>query len=87
MRFVAETTDVGPRRPEIFLVLVGVLLVGCHSKNLPQREPSVQVTRVPMANPGGPAKLDYIEGRASDARPDQQIVLYARSGVWWIQPF
>lgn len=87
MRFVAETTDVGPRRPDISLVLAGVLLIGCHSTNLPQRDPSVQVTRVPMANPGGPEQLDYIEGRAANARPDQQIVLYARSGVWWIQPF
>jgi hypothetical protein len=42
---------------------------------------------VPLANPGGPEELDYIEGRVSDARPDQQIVLYAHSGVWWIQPF
>jgi hypothetical protein len=43
---------------------------------------------VPAADPGGPARLDYIEGRATGAAPTQQIVLYARSGgVWWIQPF
>ncbi len=87
MRFVAETTDIRPRRPVIFLVLLSTLLTGCHSKNLPQRKPSIEVTRVPSANPGGPEQLDYIEGRATDARPDQQIVLYARSGFWWIQPF
>jgi hypothetical protein len=40
-----------------------------------------------MANPGGPEQLDYIEGRVSNAKPDQQIVLYARSGIWYIQPF
>ena len=87
MRFVAETPDVRRRRPHIVLVLVSVFLVGCHSNNLPPRKPSLQVTRVPLANPGGPEKLDYIEGRVSDARPDQQIVLYAHSGIWWIQPF
>jgi len=87
MSFVADAPYVKRRPPDIFLVLVSVLLVGCHSKD-PQRKPSIQVTRVPMADPGGPEKLDYIEGRVRNARPDQQIVLYARSGgVWWIQPF
>jgi hypothetical protein len=42
---------------------------------------------VPSANPGGPEQLEYIEGLATNARPDQQIVLYAHSGVWWVQPF
>jgi hypothetical protein len=31
--------------------------------------------------------MDFIEGRVSGAVPGQRIVLYARSGVWWIQPF
>jgi hypothetical protein len=87
MRFIADTSYFRQRRPNIFLILVSVLLVGCHSKNLPLRKPSLQLTRVPSANPGGPEQLDYIEGRATDAGPDQQIVLYARSGFWWIQPF
>ncbi len=87
MRFISETPDTKPRRQQILLVLVSALLVGCHSNGSPSRKPSVQVTRVPSANPGGPEQLDYIEGRTSDTRPDQQIVLYARSGVWWIQPF
>jgi hypothetical protein len=86
MTFIADTSCVRIRRLDIFLVLVSVLLLGCHSKNLP-RKPSLQVTRVPMANAGGPEQLDYIEGRAIDSGPGQQIVLYARSGVWWIQPF
>ncbi|HKY06440.1 MAG TPA: hypothetical protein VJQ56_16200, partial [Blastocatellia bacterium] len=30
--------------------------------------------------------LDIIQGRAIGARPGQQIVLYARTGTWWIQP-
>jgi len=88
MRFVAETTDIRLRRPGLFLFMASILLTGCHSTNLPQRKPSVEVTRVPSANPGGPEQLDFIEGRATGAGPDQQIVLYARSGVvWWIQPF
>jgi hypothetical protein len=88
MSLVAETPYIARRRPNIFIVFFGAFLVGCHSNNLSQRKPSIEVTRVPIADPGGPEKLDYIEGRVSDAGPDQQIVLYARSGgVWWIQPF
>jgi hypothetical protein len=85
MRFIADISCVRKRRPDILLVLVSVLLGGCHAKDA--RKPSLQLTRVPLANPGGPEQLDYIEGRVSDAKPDQQIVLYAHSGVWWIQPF
>jgi hypothetical protein len=31
-------------------------------------------------------KHDIIDGRVTGARPGQQIVLYARSGKWWVQP-
>lgn len=33
-----------------------------------------------------PDMLDSVEGRVSDARPGQRIVLYARSGAWYVQP-
>jgi len=41
---------------------------------------------VPQADEGARAKHDIIEGRVTGARPGQQIVLYARSGAWWVQP-
>jgi hypothetical protein len=87
MRFVTESSCIWQGPWSIFLVLVSVLLFGCHSKNLSPLKPSVELTRVPLANPGGPEQLDYIEGRVTDAGPGQRIVLYAHSGVWWIQPF
>ncbi|MEI9977791.1 MAG: hypothetical protein WDN23_02115 [Edaphobacter sp.] len=87
MKFVADTCSLRRRRPDIFLALVSVLVVGCHSENSPSHKPSLQVTRAPLANPGGPEQLDYIEGRAIGAGPGQQVVVYAHSGVWWIQPF
>lgn len=31
--------------------------------------------------------MDFIAGLANGAKPGQQIVLYARSGIWWIQSF
>lgn len=73
-------------RSTMVLGLVGVLLGGCHSSTLSSR-PTVQITRVPAANPGGPVQMDFIEGRATNSKPGQQIVLYAYSGIWWIQPF
>ena len=87
MRFIFDSSCLRRRWLDIFLPLFGVLLVGCNSKNLAPPKPSLQLTRVPSGSPGGPEQLDYIEGRATDARPDQQIVLYARSGIWWVQPF
>jgi hypothetical protein len=48
--------------------------------------PSIQFTTVPEAREGGPNRLATIEGRVVGARPGQRIVLYARSGGWWVQP-
>lgn len=31
--------------------------------------------------------MEFIEGRVSNARPGQKVVLYAHSGLWWVQPF
>src|ERR1022692_151880 len=76
-----------PKRQSIVLLLiVSFALEGPHSRNVTAK-PSVQLTRVPTGDPGGPLQMDYIEGRASGAGPGEQIILYARSGVWWIQPF
>ena len=74
------------RRLSFSLVIVSVLLAGCNSRSVPSK-PTVQFTQVPAANPGGPVQMDFIAGLASGAKPGQQIVLYARSGIWWIQPF
>jgi hypothetical protein len=74
------------RAPAFLLFLfLFVLLSGCHSRR-GVGGPSIEFTRVPPAAEGGPDKLDIIEGRVSGARPGQQIVLYAKSGTWWVQP-
>jgi hypothetical protein len=41
---------------------------------------------VPPAEALRTDKLDIIQGRVIGARPEQQLVLYARTGTWWIQP-
>jgi signal transduction histidine kinase len=67
------------------VIVLIVLSGGCN------RAPSggaIEFTRIPKAAPGGPtSRIDTIEGRANGARPGQQIVLYARSGDWYVQPF
>jgi signal transduction histidine kinase len=40
-----------------------------------------------MLDEGGTPRIAVIEGRVIGARPGQQIVLYAKSGAWYVQPF
>jgi hypothetical protein len=70
----------------MLLGLASILFSGCHSSTLSSK-PTVQITQIPAANPGGPVQMDFIEGRATGTKLGQQIVLYAHSGIWWIQPF
>lgn len=49
-------------------------------------EPSIEFVHVPPAGDGSPDKLEQIQGRVTGARPGQRIVLFALSGVWWVQP-
>jgi hypothetical protein len=80
------TSTLKKHRSIVHLVIVSGLLAGCNWRSVPPK-PTVQITQAPAADPGGPVQLDFIEGRASGAKPGQQIVLYARSDIWWIQPF
>lgn len=63
-----------------------VLLSGCSSRQT-SAGIRIEFTRVPLIDAGGTPRLDTIEGRVIGARPDQQIVLFARSGAWYVQPF
>ena len=48
--------------------------------------PTIEFTRIPPAAEGGRERMGTIAGRVSGARQGQRIVLYARSGPWWVQP-
>jgi hypothetical protein len=50
------------------------------------RPPSIEFTKIPEAGPGGSARMEPIAGRVTGARRGQQIVLFAKSGNWWVQP-
>src|ERR1700723_2892119 len=80
------TSSIKKHRSNRLLMFVSVLLAACSSNRVPPK-PNVQITLVPAANPGGPVQLDFIGGRGNGPKPGQQIVLYARSAIWWIQPF
>lgn len=65
---------------------IGSPIAGCRGsqRNAP---PSIEFVTVPEANPGGTDRLEPISGRVIGAREGQQVVLFAKSGVWWVQPF
>lgn len=86
MRSFHYTSLFTNRRLLTVLGIICVVLAGCHARS-PQSTPSIQITRVPPANAGGPVHMAFIEGRVANSRPGEKVVLYARSGVWWIQPF
>ncbi|MGJ5814437.1 glycoside hydrolase family 16 protein [Paludibaculum fermentans] len=69
------------------LLAVGCLFTGCSRPQANEAKPSIEFTMVPAVGPGGPKLIDGIAGRVKGAKPGQKLVIYARSGVWWVQPF
>jgi len=60
------------------------LLAGCESTRA--NEASITFTKLPPAGEGSPDKINDIQGRVNGARAGQRIVIFARSGLWWVQP-
>jgi hypothetical protein len=52
----------------------------------PQVKPVITFDQVPIAGPGGSERTEEIRGRVTAARAGQRIVLFAKAGVWWVQP-
>jgi hypothetical protein len=69
-----------------WLAIICLLAAGCRMP-FGQAAPAIEFQLVPEAAEGGPEQLASIGGRVTGARAGQQIVLFARSGVWWVQPF
>jgi hypothetical protein len=68
------------------LRLFCVALNSCQSHKA-NSGPSIEVTDIPPAAQGGRERVGTIFGRVKNARPNQQIVTYAHSGQWWVQPW
>jgi signal transduction histidine kinase len=62
------------------------LLAGCSSSH-DDGKPSITFTTVPPADKGGSQTFDRISGVVRNARSEQRIVLFARSGNWYVQPY
>jgi len=80
-----------PARSSIGRVKISAALVVCllgWSCGSPHAEvaPSIEFTELPPAAEGSPDILHPIAGRVRYAKPGQRIVLFARSGMWWVQP-
>jgi len=73
-------------RGSLLVIICCLLLSSCRSEKT-NAPPSVEFSRVPLLDEGGTGKIALIEGRVTGARPGQQIVLFARSGAWYVQPF
>jgi hypothetical protein len=72
--------------------LRSLLLVFCIALNSCQSHkansgPSIKFTHIPPMAQGGRERVDMISGRVRNARPKQQIVIYAHGGRWWVQPW
>src|ERR1700751_5563497 len=68
------------------IIVVSCMMSACRA-NQNQSGPTIEFSRVPLASQGGPDRMDTIEGRVIGGRPGQHIVLFARYGPWWVQPF
>jgi signal transduction histidine kinase len=68
--------------------LSGLLLVLLLSSCEPaSTAPSIELVKIPRAAQGGVIDLDTISGSVSNARSEHRVVLYARSGIWYVQPW
>ena len=65
--------------------IIHLLAFGCGGP-LQGIPPSIEFTRLPPAGEGSSDITYPIQGRVKGARERQKIVLFARAGVWWVQP-
>ena len=73
------------RRCSSLAVVIGLSAAGCGNET-PKANPSIQFSAIPPAAVGGSDRVAAIDGRGTGARHGQRIVIYTRSGVWWVQP-
>ena len=71
----------------LLLAVSSIVLCGCRGPEHPTNRPYIEFTRIPPADEGGPDRLDLIEGRVIGVYDQVQIILYAKSGAWYVQPF
>lgn len=76
----------GTRARFVVSLALGAMVLAC-GRMSGQAGPDVVFERIPPAEPGGTSKLAQIGGRVANPRAGLRVVLYARSGDWYVQPF
>ena len=66
-------------------LLLLLVLNGCERAG--KNTPHIEITNVPPAHRGGGPEMDLIRGRVQRKSKGQRVVLYARSGAWYVQPY
>jgi hypothetical protein len=66
--------------------LLGVFCIALNSgqSHKANSGPAIEFTQIPPAAQGERERVDTISGRVKNARPKQQIVMYAHSGPCWV---
>lgn len=70
----------------VCLLIFCFLLLSCRSAET-SLEPSVEFTKIPMAEIGGTVRLEPVEGIVKNSCFNCRIVIYTKSGEWYVQPF
>jgi hypothetical protein len=75
-------------RSSLILGILGLNFAsqGCNSQKS-TGSPSLELTKILPPAQGGRERIDTIAGRVRNAHPRQQIVIYAHSGTWCVQPW
>jgi hypothetical protein len=69
----------------LLLLALCVVLSSCRYRKT--EASSIEFTKVPPSEQGGPEKIGTIAGRVHGSHAGEQIVIYAHSGPWWVQPY
>jgi hypothetical protein len=77
------------RRPHrlqrlVIQALAALMAAACQAGTA--QPPSVAITLIPPASFGGPSQLAPIAGRVEGGVRKRRIVLFAKSGLWYVQP-
>lgn len=68
----------------LFLIISACVACGHSPADV---NPSIIFTRIPRVNPGGPLSMGNIAGRVNGPHEGLKVVLYAKSGRWYVQPY
>jgi hypothetical protein len=69
----------------ILFALTNVFTAGCRPAPGAVK-PGIEITQVPPKGEGSSDKLEPIAGRIRGRGAGRRVVLFALSGVWWVQP-